>query len=157
VRLLALVLAAAALAPAALARSPAPAFDSAALRVVHDGMRTELRVQVADTAVERNHGLMFRRTVAPYRGMLFVFPATSSGGFWMKNTLIPLSIAFADARGRIVRILDMVPCRRDPCPLYSPDADYRLALEVPRGDFRRLGVAVGDRLLVPRSVVAAAR
>jgi uncharacterized protein len=66
----------------------------------------------------------------------------------MKDTLIPLSIAFYGADGRIVRILDMEPCRRDPCPVYDPHATYRGALEVNQGEFRRWGVEVGDTLRV---------
>jgi uncharacterized membrane protein (UPF0127 family) len=68
----------------------------------------------------------------------------------MKNTLIPLSIAFWDARGRIVRILDMTPCRADPCRLYDPRVAYAGALEVNRGAFRRWGVERGDRIAVRR-------
>jgi uncharacterized protein len=83
-------------------------------------------------------------------GMLFLFPAEHSGGFWMKNTLIPLSIAFVDADGRIVRILDMEPCRADPCPIYDPSVAYRSALEVNRGAFAEWGVVEGDRLTLER-------
>ena len=64
----------------------------------------------------------------------------------MKDTLIPLSIAFWDGRGRIVRILDMTPCRADPCPTYDPRVAYRGALEVNRGAFKRWGVQRGDRV-----------
>ena len=69
----------------------------------------------------------------------------------MKNTLIPLSIAFYDRRGRIVRILDMTPCRADPCPVYDPRATYRYALEVNRGAFKRWKVHMGDRIVVHRA------
>ena len=76
--------------------------------------------------------------------------APASGGFWMKNTLIPLSIAFFDARGRILRMLDMEPCREEDCPLYDPGVPYHGALEVNRGAFQRWGVRAGDRIrLVP--------
>ncbi len=82
--------------------------------------------------------------------MVFRYPADGAGGFWMKNTLIPLSIAFYDARGRILRILDMEPCRRNPCPLYDPGVAYDGALEVNRGAFRRWGVQTGDVLRLER-------
>jgi len=75
--------------------------------------------------------------------MLFMFPADSDGPFWMKDTLLPLSIAFIDASGRVVRVMDMDPCQTDPCPLYSPGAVYRTALEVERGVLARLGVKAG--------------
>jgi uncharacterized membrane protein (UPF0127 family) len=78
--------------------------------------------------------------------MLFEFDGDSTGGFWMKDTLIPLSIAFADADGTILRILDMEPCTAEPCRIYDPGVAYRRALEVNQGAFERWGVAEGDRL-----------
>jgi uncharacterized protein len=107
-----------------------------------------VHLEVADTAAEREHGLMGRRELAGNSGMAFVFPEDTTAPFWMKDTLIPLSIAFYDDAGRIVRILDMQPCRRDPCPLYNPHVPYRGALEVNLGAFRKWGVQVGDRLRV---------
>jgi uncharacterized membrane protein (UPF0127 family) len=64
----------------------------------------------------------------------------------MKNTLIPLSIAFYDVDGTILRILDMEPCRSDPCRVYDPGVRYAGALEVNQGAFERWGVREGDRL-----------
>jgi uncharacterized protein len=107
-----------------------------------------VQLEVADTAAEREHGLMGRRELAGNSGMAFVFPEDTTAPFWMKDTLIPLSIAFYDDAGRIMRILDMQPCRRDPCPLYNPHVPYRGALEVNLGAFRKWGVQVGDRLRV---------
>jgi uncharacterized protein len=107
-------------------------------------------VEVADTDATRQRGLMGRRTLAADAGMVFVFPQTTGGAFWMKDTLIPLSIAFYDEDGTILRILDMEPCRRDPCRLYDPGVAYRGALEVNRGAFDRWGVAEGDRLRLER-------
>jgi uncharacterized membrane protein (UPF0127 family) len=66
----------------------------------------------------------------------------------MKNTLIPLSIAFYRADGRIARILDMAPCKKNPCPLYDPGVAYRGALEVNEGAFARWGISEGDRLRI---------
>jgi hypothetical protein len=62
----------------------------------------------------------------------------------MKDTLIPLSIAFWDERDRIVAILDLDPCREDPCPVYSPGASYVGAVEANQGYFDRHGVETGD-------------
>jgi uncharacterized protein len=109
-----------------------------------------LHVEVADTRAERERGLMGRRELADDAGMVFVFPTDSTSAFWMKDTLIALSIAFYDESGRIVRILDMEPCRRDPCALYDPEASYRGALEVNRGAFDRWGVREGDVLRLER-------
>src|SRR6185312_3234258 len=89
-----------------------------------------VHVEVADTESERARGLMGRTELADDSGMVFVFPQDTTSSFWMKDTLIPLSIAFYDDGGRIVRILDMEPCRGDPCPVYDPRAVYRGALEV---------------------------
>jgi uncharacterized membrane protein (UPF0127 family) len=113
--------------------------------------RVQLRVEIADNDARRERGLMFRRTLAPKSGMAFVWRRDVDGAFWMKNTLIPLSIAFYDARGRILRILDMAPCQVDPCPVYDPKTTYRGALEVNRGAFRRWKVHIGDRIVVRRS------
>jgi uncharacterized protein len=105
-----------------------------------------VRVEIADSPSERRRGLMGRRTLAPRAGMLFVYPQDATGGYWMKDTLIPLDIAFIGARGRILRIFTMAPCRRDPCRVYDPRVRYRSALEVNAGSFRRWGVRVGDRV-----------
>jgi hypothetical protein len=107
-------------------------------------------VEIADSAAERERGLMGRRQLAQDAGMVFLFPQDTQDAFWMKDTLIPLSIAFYDASGRIVRIFDMVPCKKDPCPTYGPDVSYRGALEVNLGAFARWGVREGDRLRLDR-------
>jgi uncharacterized membrane protein (UPF0127 family) len=102
---------------------------------------TRLRPEVARTSDQRARGLM-HRLKAPADGMLFVFPGDTTGGFWMKNTLVPLAIVFFDRQGKQVRRLAMTPCRRDPCPIYSPGRRYRFALELSAGDRRtakRLG------------------
>jgi uncharacterized membrane protein (UPF0127 family) len=105
-----------------------------------------VRVEIADSPSERERGLMGRRTLAPRAGMLFVYPEDVKGGYWMKGTLIPLDIAFIGSRGRILRVLTMTPCRKDPCRVYDPGVRYRSALEVNAGSFRRWGVRVGDRV-----------
>lgn len=99
------------------------------------------RPELARTSDQRSRGLMNRRK-APADGMLFVFPSDTTGGFWMKNTLVPLAIVFFDRQGRQVRRLTMKPCRNDPCAIYKPERRYRFALELPAGDRRsakRLG------------------
>jgi uncharacterized membrane protein (UPF0127 family) len=103
-------------------------------------------VEVADSQEEREVGLMNRESLPADAGMIFLFEDDTQGGFWMKNTLIPLSIAFADAGGTIVSILDMEPCEADPCEIYDPGVTYRSALEVNQGAFADWGVEVGDRL-----------
>jgi uncharacterized protein len=106
----------------------------------------EISVEVADSPEERAVGLMNRESLPADAGMIFLFDEDTASAFWMKNTLIPLSIAFADEEGTIVSILDMEPCEADPCELYDPGVSYRSALEVNQGAFDDWGVEVGDRL-----------
>jgi hypothetical protein len=110
----------------------------------------EVAVEVADSPEEREVGLMDRESLPADAGMLFLFDEDTASGFWMKNTLIPLSIAFVDAEGTIVSILDMEPCESDPCEIYNPGVVYRSALEVNQGAFDDWGVQVGDRLTPPQ-------
>lgn len=120
--------------------------DESGPRVVIETGEGEVAVdvEVADSAGERAVGLMNRESLPEDAGMIFVFPEEHAGGFWMKDTLVPLSIAFADADGRILRILDMEPCEADPCPSYDPGTEFEGALEVNQGFFEEHGVEVGD-------------
>jgi uncharacterized membrane protein (UPF0127 family) len=118
---------------------------TAALRL--DGVPFE--PELAMTPAQRSLGLMNRKG-APKDGMLFVFPDATSGGFWMKNTLVPLTIVFFDSSGKRVRKLSMTPCRKDPCTIYDPGRSYRFALELRRSDKRpahRLGTVSALRRL----------
>jgi uncharacterized protein len=103
-----------------------------------------VETEVADSAEERRIGLMNRRSLADNAGMLFVFFEEHAGGFWMKDTLIPLSIAYFDDRGKILAILDMDPCTTVSCPSYYPGVPYWGALEVNQGSFEEWGVEEGD-------------
>jgi uncharacterized membrane protein (UPF0127 family) len=110
--------------------------------------RAVLKVELARTRAERQQGLMNRSSLGAKAGMVFLYPTDHRGGYWMKDTLIPLDIAFSNARGKILRIFTMQPCRRDPCRIYDPKVAYRSALEVNAGSFRRWRVRVGDRVAV---------
>ena len=107
-----------------------------------------VRVEIADDDFERGRGLMYRTALAENRGMLFVYEVEQKLSFWMKNTHIPLSIAFMDAEGRIVDIQDMEPLDDDP-PSYVSAEPARYALEVNQGFFEERGVKVGDRAELP--------
>ena len=107
-------------------------------------------VEVAETDEQRQYGLMNRESLPEDQGMIFMFFRDTKGPFWMKDTLIPLSIAFFDINGKIVRILDMEPCEADPCPLYDPGVAYRGALEVNKGAFERWRVEEGDLIRLNR-------
>ena len=103
-------------------------------------------VQDADTPDEREHGLMGRTSLGPTEGMVFIFDGPTQELFWMKDTLIPLSIAFWDDAGTIVGIRDMDPCTADPCPTYASPEPYVGALEVNLGFFDDHEVRVGDTI-----------
>jgi uncharacterized membrane protein (UPF0127 family) len=103
-----------------------------------------LRVEIADTSAERAVGLSNRESLPPDAGMAFVWDRPVEADFWMKDTLIPLQIAFWDEAGRIVALFDMEPCAADPCPTYGPDEQIVGAAEANAGWFSRHGVRVGD-------------
>lgn len=131
-----------------------PDFDTgqATMTSGTDGM--SITVEIADTPETRAFGLMYKRRLGAETGMVFQFDADTSSGFWMRNTLIPLSIAFYDLNGTIVRILDMEPCSEEQaesdegCPIYDPGTTYRGALEVNRGAFGEWGISEGDHIIV---------
>lgn len=100
-------------------------------------------VEVADEDASRRQGLMFRKRLPADRGMLFVWPDAERRSMWMKNTLIPLDVAFIDDRHRIVNIETMEPQTLVPHRAAQP---VRFALEVNAGWFARHGVKPGDRI-----------
>ena len=111
------------------------------------GAVVPIAVEVADTAELRTCGLMHRRSLPEEQGMLFVFEQDGMAGFWMRNTLIPLSIAYIAADGRIVDILEMQRLpdpSSSPAVSYTPRAPYRYAIEANSGWYARHGIAVGD-------------
>ncbi len=104
-------------------------------------------VEVADTPLSRQQGLMYRDHLPEREGMLFVFPAPGRHGFWMKNTFLPLDIIWIDSKLNIVDIAaDVEPCRSDRCPLLTPRTDASYVLEVNGGLSLRYGISVGDRV-----------
>lgn len=119
------------------------------LSILRDGTTVaSFAVEVADSPAERAVGLMGRTDLADGTGMAFLFDRPEAVRFWMKDTLIPLSIAFWDASGTIVAILDMEPCTSEPCPTYGPGVPVIGALEVAAGAFTDAAVAVGDRVVL---------
>lgn len=101
------------------------------------------QVEVAATPAERARGLMGRTGLPANGGMLFVFETADRHCFWMRNTPLPLSIAFIEASGRIVALADMAP-HSD--ALHCPPSDIRYALEVAQGTFVARGIAPGTRV-----------
>lgn len=119
------------------------------------GEEVEVRVEIADDSAEQARGLMNRTALGEERGMLFVFGNESTRAFWMKNTLIPLSIAYIDSEGRIVDIQKMEPVGREQTaldaelPRYVSAGPAQYALEVNQGFFEQHGVEVGDTAELP--------
>jgi uncharacterized membrane protein (UPF0127 family) len=100
-----------------------------------------ITVEVANKEATRMTGLMFRRSLPQDQGMLFVFPDDTVRAFWMKNTQIPLSIAFMDDQGNIENILEMPPYSEE--QFYS-QGPAKYALEMNTGWFTRNGLKEGD-------------
>ncbi|HXV57897.1 MAG TPA: DUF192 domain-containing protein [Gaiellaceae bacterium] len=130
------------------AASETGALETSTARIATAGGEVVFNVEIADSDEERQRGLMFRESLPEDGGMAFLFGSQQTGGFWMKNTLIPLSIAFMNQAGTIMRILDMEPCEADPCEIYDPGVGYVAALEVNQGAFERLGVEEGDQVVI---------
>ena len=111
------------------------------------GKNNPVIVEIADSDASRAKGLMMRTFLPQGQGMLFVWPEEAPRTMWMKDTFIPLDIIFIDAQGKIVGIVtDAAP--HDLSPL-GTDRPARYVLEVPAGDAKRLGLAVGQTLDLP--------
>jgi uncharacterized membrane protein (UPF0127 family) len=106
-----------------------------------------VRLEVAADPATRARGLMEREQVPKGTGMVFLYPADVAEAYWMKNTLVPLSIAFVAADGRVVSVAEMTPCKADPCPSYAPAGPYRYAVELAAGSFGDAGVGTGDKVV----------
>jgi uncharacterized membrane protein (UPF0127 family) len=126
----------------ASADGPNPALRAVELRI---GGAT-VSAEVARTAAEREKGLMFRKSLADGKGMLFVFDSDQRVGFWMKNTTIPLSLAYIGSDRAIKQIVDLEPLSLESV---RSERSVRYALEVPRGWFGRAGAKVGDLVEMP--------
>jgi uncharacterized membrane protein (UPF0127 family) len=144
-RVLTLLLLAAAAIAARAQQPPLPVVElGAGLYRIH--------AELADRDETRTIGLMQRTSLAPSSGMLFLFDTSAEHCMWMKNTLLPLSVAFVDEHGTIVNIEDMQPQTEDSHCAARP---ARFALEMAQGWFARRGIRAGTRLrgverLLPR-------
>jgi len=114
---------------------PAAVFTSAA------GQQATLYVEIADTEPARNLGLMNRPSMPDDHGMAFLWSTDVTESFWMKDTLIPLSIAFIDANGAIVDIQEM---QAESLDTHTPAAPYQVAIEANASWYARNGIQVGD-------------
>ncbi|MBD3270108.1 DUF192 domain-containing protein [Candidatus Peregrinibacteria bacterium] len=113
----------------------------------HQENSIEFNVEVAETPLERQQGLMFREKLPADEGMLFIFQSSGEVNFWMKNTLIPLDIIYINSAKEIVHIAkNAIPCEEEPCPLYSSNGDTQFVLEINAGLSDQLGIEIGDRV-----------
>ncbi|MEQ8823631.1 MAG: DUF192 domain-containing protein [Filomicrobium sp.] len=111
---------------------------------VTGGAPIEFQIEVARTQRQKALGLMFRRSLAPNRGMLFPYPSEQTVTMWMKNTYIPLDMLFIKADGRIHRIEAMTEPFSE--KIISSGADVSAVLEIAGGEARRLGIGPGDKV-----------
>jgi hypothetical protein len=132
--------------------TPSGTPSGSAARVTFDGTSATLTVEIADTDAERHEGLSGRSSLPADTGMVFVWDQPVETTFWMKDTLIPLSIAFVAEDGRILAIREMEPCEVDPCPTFGAPAPFSAAVEAPSGWFDANGVAAGDVATVTPSL-----
>ena len=102
-----------------------------------------IKVEVAQTPQQHAIGLMWRKTMPANEGMLFIFPQPAQQCFWMKNTLLPLSIAFVGDDGSIVNLDEMLPQTDSPHCSTKP---VRFVLEMNKGWFTKHGFKPGDKL-----------
>lgn len=116
-----------------------------ALEVLTSRGRARFQVEIAATPAEQRQGLMFRKSLAPDRGMLFTYARPQPAAFWMKNTLIPLDIIYIAPNGRVLSIIrNAQPHNEMPLPSGGPILGV---LEIAGGRAAQLGVLPGDRVL----------
>lgn len=140
--------------PAPPPRRPLAGFGEVAFRISRaDGATFDGFALLAATDRSHAQGLMEQTGLRGYDAMVFRFDRPQTGWFYMRNTRIPLSIAFFDTGGRFVSSADMVPCPDEvrTCPRYHPEGPYVHAIEVASGDLPRLGIGPGSVLSFPPS------
>ena len=128
---------------------PAPMIlpvDPAPLVVDTGAAKESFTVEIADDEIERARGLMFRENMAPDHGMLFVYPAQQSLGFWMRNTILPLDLIFIDKDGKVVGVEKGKPYSDD---LISPGVDSQFVLELNAGTAEKIGLKPGATVRHP--------
>ncbi len=137
-------------APERNGRTPLAGFGEVAATITApDGSVCEVCLLLATSDAQRARGLMevTDPELGGYDGMLFEFADARSGGFWMRNTPSPLSIAYAGADGVVFDVQDMSPCSDDPtCPSYPAERPFSLVLEAPQGAFPELLVEEGSTI-----------
>jgi len=106
-------------------------------------------IEIADTPALRASGLMHRTELGKNLGMFFVYPDQTLQGVWMKNTLLALDVIFISDDGKIVSILEnLLPCRHDPCPVYTSTAAAQYMLEVRSGFIAEQNIKIGQEVII---------
>ena len=130
-----------------VARRPLDGFGEVTFRVERPGRTAVVGCALlAESAEARSRGLMDQRDLRGYDAMVFRFDAPSTGGFYMYDTRLPLSIAYVDEDGGLVSSTDMDPCQEEEasaCPTYDGAGPYLHAIEVRQGDLPRIGIEPG--------------
>jgi uncharacterized protein len=124
-------------------------FPAGVVEVHSSGQVHSLVAEIAETPAQRERGLMYRTEMPQNAAMVFAYTEEQPGGFWMYNTFIPLSIAYADSAGVIFQITRMQPCGSQfasVCPVYPARQPFQYALEVNQGYFAANGIGPGDRI-----------
>ncbi len=96
----------------------------------------EYLLEIARSAKQRNHGLIFRDHLDERQGMLFIYPRSGNHRIWMKNTLIPLTVVWVDESNEVIGIKKLFPCDYDPCPSYGVSIPSKYILELSSGNHR---------------------
>ena len=118
-------------------------FEKRDLSIEGKAGKVIIKTEIARTDAQQKQGLMYRKELKDGEAMLFVYERDTILSFWMKNTLVPLSIAFISRDGKILEIYDMEPNNLAPV---NSSRSARYALEVPQGWFTRAGISIGDTL-----------
>ena len=124
------------------------ACENGALSIRFKNLQTKIQVEIADTKVKREKGLMYRENLALDTGMLFIYAYPQKVKFWMKNTLIPLDIAFADKTGEVIRLVHHAkPFNLD---LIDGGENIQYVLEINAGMSKKFNLFQGSKLEHPR-------
>lgn len=129
----------------------AKTFDRASIVVSSGASNSTVTVEIARTEKQREQGLMLRQTMDEDAGMLFLFAADTTVGFWMRNTYLPLDIAYIDASGKVLEVRKGQPLEETGL---TPKTPYRYTLEVNQGWFERRGFGPGSTVTLPMDLPA---
>lgn len=129
-----------------------PAASTATVTIESGATTATLTVEIAATEAQREQGLMLRQQMDDDRGMLFLFPADTTTGFWMKNTYIALDIAFVSAEGTVLDVHAAKPLDET---IIKPGGPYRYTIEVNEGWFARHGLGQGATVHLPANLPTA--